>query len=822
MLPAHPPYRSLALLSASALGYEVLLMRLFSIIQWHHFAYLVIALALLGYGISGSLLSLPRNGITHHYRGAYLLAILLFALAAPAAYLLAQAIPFNVEELLWDYRQSLLLALLFLLLALPFVFAATAICMTFMVFPEQRAPAIYAADLFGAGCGALGVTLLMYLLTPERILVAISLLGLSAGVLGVLELQLPKPRHTQAIIGVAMLLLLGATPSLQLHYSPYKGLSQALRVKGTQVIETRSSPLGLLSLIRSDRVPLRHAPGLSLLAEQEPPRQLGLFTDADNMMALTAYPANLVALAYLDQTSAALPYHLGRPAKLLVIGAGTGADLLLAHYHGVNAIDALELNPQVIELVREHRAFAGALYDRPGTRIQIAEAREFLGRSPARYDLIQMALVDAAGASASGLYALNESYLYTREALRDYLSHLAPEGYLSITRWIKLPPRDSLKLFATALAAMKTLDLPDIPERLVMIRSWQTSTLLIKNGRFGPGELAVLKAFCRQRLFDIAYAPGLDPAEGNRYNRLDQPLFFRATRALAGQSAEDFIERYKFDIRPASDDRPYFHHFFKWSSFFEAYALRGKGGMPLIEWGYVILVVTLALTAVISALFILFPLALRPGARSPQTARWRIFGYFFGIGLAFLFIEIACIQKFLLFLHRPIQAIATVLSAFLIFAGLGSLSCQSLIRRRALPRLAFPVIGGITLLSLAYLTLLDPLFHHLGHLPLAAKMALSVLLIAPLATLMGMPFPLAVTALKSLAPVLLPWAWGINGYASVISSTLATLIAIHFGFAAVMLCATGLYLLALILFPRQPAPSFDAGSEQPPSSGTQN
>lgn len=809
MLPSRPPYRSLALLSASALGYEVLLMRLFSIIQWHHFAYLVIALALLGYGISGSLLSLPRNGITHHYRGVYLLAILLFALAAPAAYLLAQTIPFNVEELLWDYRQSLLLVLLFLLLALPFVFAAAAICITFMAFPEERVPSIYAADLFGAGCGALGVTLLMYLLTPERLLAVIGLLGLCAGTLAVLELQLPKPHHVQAAIGTAMLLLLGAAPSLQLHYSPYKGLSQALRVKGTQVIETRSSPLGLLSLIRSDRIPLRHAPGLSLLAEQEPPRQLGLFTDADNMMALTAYPTNLGALSYLDQTSAALPYHLGRPGKLLVIGAGTGADLLLAHYHNVNTIDALELNPQVVALVREHRVFAGDLYDRPGTRVQVAEAREFLGRHPTRYDLIQMALVDAAGASASGLYALNESYLYTREALRDYLSHLAPGGYLSITRWIKLPPRDSLKLFATATAVLRGMDLPDAPERLVMIRSWQTSTLLIKNGRFTPGELAAVETFCRQRLFDLAYTPNLDAAVSNRYNRLDEPLFFLATRALAGKSAEDFIERYKFDIRPASDDRPYFHHFFKWRSFLEAFALRDRGGMPLIEWGYVILVVTLALVALISALFILLPLALRPGGRSPplgRMGRWGIFGYFFGIGLAFLFIEIACIQKFLLFLHQPIQAIATTLSAFLVFAGVGSLGSRRLVEKGGrLSRFVLPVTSGIALLSLTYLLLLDPLFHHLDHLPLAGKTLLSIILIAPLATLMGMPFPLAVAALKSRAPALIPWAWGINGYASVISSMLATLIAIHFGFTTVILCAAGLYLGAVTLFPRQPA-----------------
>lgn len=808
-MPVRPPYLSLFLLSACALSYEILLMRLFSIIQWHHFAYLVIALALLGYGISGSLLWLLRGPLLRHYRWAYFSAILLFALSLPACFLLAQAIPFNIEELLWDGTQVGRLGLIFLLLTLPFLFAAGAICMTFMAYPQASTASIYAVDLLGAGVGSLSVIGLMYLQLPEQTLMTLGLGGLIAALLALRELRLT---FEQALAGGLALVALGmliVTPRIELNLSPYKGLAQTLQIQGAHVIETRSSPLGRLSVVASDQVPLRHAPGLSLMADTLPPSQLGLFTDADNMSAINAQPKSVESLAYLDQTTIALPYHLRQPRRLLVIGSGTGSDLLLARYHGVSEIDALELNPQVTDLMNERFAtYAGPVYQRPGIRLHTVEARDFLAQNSQPYDLIQIALLDAAGASSSGLYALNESYLYTREALAEYLSHLTPGGYLAITRWIKLPPRDSLKLFATALQAQQELGLPNASERLVLIRSWQTGTLLVKNGSFSERELERIDSFCRRHLFDQAYTPGLKPEQSNRYNQLAEPLFFEATQAMAAGRAEALFRDYKFNIEPATDDRPYYHHFFKWSSFREAMALRGEGGLPLIEWGYVILLLTLAITLVIGALAILSPLLWLHRSFQQKDHRIRplwVVCYFFAIGLAFLFIEIAFIQRFLRFLHHPIYAIAISLTAFLIFAGLGSLACTSLIARMGRLRLAGAALCGIGLLSLLYLFGLGWLFSSLSQLSLLSKSLLSGLLIAPLAFLMGLPFPLALTLLRAEESSLVPWAWGINGYASVVSASLATLIAIHHGFNTVIATAVATYLLAWSLFAKMNA-----------------
>jgi spermidine synthase len=800
-----PPYISVAILSASALGYEILLMRLFSIIQWHHFAYMIIALALLGYGISGSLLSSVQPIISRHYQWLFRLCLVLFALTSMGGFLIAQSLSFNSEELLWDFRQALNLAIICLLLALPFLFSASAICMTFMQFGNRQVSSIYAVDLFGAGVGALVIIAALYLLLPKQILTTIALAGIAAVALSIWELDLsPKPRFYFPLL-LSLLLLLIAAPHVSLEISPYKGLMQTLQIKGTRVVDRHSSPLGYLTLVASDLIPLRYAPGLSLINPQEPPQQLALFTDADNMSAITRFNGDPDTLSYLDRTTSALPYHLGKPADLLVIGSGSGADLLLARYHRVESVDALELNPQLVELLRsDYKEFAGEIYDNPYTRVHIAEARDFLGQTDDKYELIQIALVDAASASSSGLYALSESYLYTQESLALYLSHLAPDGYLAITRWIKVPPRDSLKLFLTAYQAMQTLGLENLEKRLLLIRNWQTATLLVKNGTFSDRELDLADAFCQARLFDLAYSHRLREEQANQYNRLREPYFYRASKQIVSGEKDQLLASYKFDLQPATDDRPYFHHFFKWESFFEALKLRRQGGMPLIEWGYVILILTLAITALLSALLILLPLSItsrNTRRASYGTSRWSVFYYFFGIGLAFLFIEIASIQKFIRFLHHPIYAISISLAGFLLFAGLGSFVSERLAQKRSyFPTAAMSVVV-IAILSIGYLFLLEPLFERLGHLAMGYKLVISTLLIAPLAFVMGMPFPLALSSLKQQASDLIPWAWGINGYASVISAGLATLIAIDLGFTAVILIAILLYVSVLLAFP---------------------
>ncbi|MFZ2403899.1 MAG: SAM-dependent methyltransferase, partial [Methylobacter sp.] len=346
---------AVAMISASALAYEILLMRLFSIIQWHHFAYMMISLALLGYGVSGVFLALNRDRLAQLFPAAIMTNLLLFSLFAPACFLLAQQIPFNPAEMLWTPIQLLYLCGIYLILALPFFFAANVIGLSLYQYNSQ-ASSIYAADLFGAGLGSAGVILLLFVVFPEKILTVLTLSGLLATLLASSYAFHASKRWTAASVIIGLAVLLTPAGWMTLNISPYKSLNQLLQVPGTKIIDRYSSPLGSISIVKSAMTPLRHAPGLSLNATAEPPEQLAVFTDADNMTAITRYNGNPETLGYLDQTTSALPYHLKQLSDILILGTGTGSDVLQANYHAVKHIDAVELNPQVIDLVQRKYA----------------------------------------------------------------------------------------------------------------------------------------------------------------------------------------------------------------------------------------------------------------------------------------------------------------------------------------------------------------------------------------------------------------------------------------------------------------------------------
>jgi len=786
-------------ISAAAIGYEILLMRLLSIVQWHHFAYMIISLALLGYGASGTFIALTKEHLLKQFPVAFVLSTCLFGLSLVGCFALAQRLPFNGLELVWDPRQLQYLAALYLLLFIPFFCAATCIG---LAFTHRRGliSRIYFADLTGAGLGALSILLALFFLEPENGLRLLAGLVLLAAALVCGERGLRLPEWVAPLLGIGALAVPLILPSdwIALHMSEFKGLSQARQVMGAKILSEHSSPLGLLTVVENTAVPFREAPGLSLRSQLEPPSQLGVFTDGDALSVITQYRGRREELAYLDQLTSALPYHLLQKPKVLILGAGGGSEVLQAHYHQASVIDAVELNPQFVELVRHtHADFAGRLYQMPGINIHIDEARGFIASGQERYDLIQVAMLDSFSASSAGVHALSENYLYTIEAIQEYLRHLTPEGLLAITRWLKLPPRDSLKLFATAIDALRGMGAEHPEQRLALIRGWNTTTLVIKKGELTLEEIATLRRFCDQRSFDPVYYADMPRANANRFNILDEPYLYDGATALLGDAREQFIQRYKFQITPATDNQPYFFHFFKWRVLPELLAKRDQSGVVLVEWGYLVLVATLLQALLLSVILIVLPLWW--GTRGTNCpSRGRLSLYFLLLGLAFLFIEMAFIQKFTLFLSHPLYAVAVVLAAFLVFAGLGSAYSARLEARHRNSRLPPIAMAAVAIIAIAwiYLYLLPEVFYWLMLLSDIPKILLSIALIAPLAFYMGMPFPLGLSKVAETAPQFIPWAWGINGVASVLSAVLAALLAIHFGFTVVIGLALVFYLLA--------------------------
>ena len=805
-------YLALAVISAAILAYEVLLVRLFAIVQWHHFAYMAISIALLGFGASGTLLALWQDWVRTRFTAIFAVSATLFALSAPASFLAAQALPFNALAVVWEPGQLLYLLAMYLLLVVPFFCGAMCVGLAFVCYGDEVGR-IYAFNLIGSAVGALGIVVVLFVLPPSDTLRLIAAMGFIATALVALNRRLvlwPALSAGAVILAITVWVLPDGWFALRI--SDYKGLPSALKVLGTKVLSERSGPLSLLSVVESPNVPFRYVPGLSLNAPAAPSDQLGVFVDGGSVTPITRFDGRRERLAYLDYTTDALAYHLVEQPSVLVLGAGGGSGVLQALYHRATRIDAVELDPNMVRLVGEAYAeYAGDIYSQPEIRVHVAEARGFITSSKHEWDLVQLPLLDAFGAGAAGVHGLSETYIYTVEAFEHYLQRLHPGGWLSITRWLKLPPRDSLKLFATALEALRRLGIDTPEQRLVLLRGLNTTTLLVKNGVVTETEIAKAKAFSKQRSFDLCYYPGISADEVNRFNVLDEPYFFAGATALIGAGRDAFIARYKFDITPATDERPYFFDFLKWRTLPELMAIRRAGGAGLLELGSVILVATLIQATALSAVLIMAPLWARRRVLARSSHIWRVAAYFLALGLGFLFVEIAFIQKFILFLSHPLYAVAVVLTGFLLFAGVGSGVSSRFAERVDAWHRAHPGRGlqlsaiqlciiGIIVVSLLYVLILPGVFDSLLSLTDVAKIFVSLGLIAPLAFFMGMPFPLGLSRVWSGARALVPWAWGVNGCASVLSAILATLIAMTLGFSTVVLAASLLYAGAAAVF----------------------
>ena len=796
---------AVACLSSAVLAYEILLTRLFAIIQWHHFAYMVISIALLGFGASGVLLALWGRALLRHYAAVFSINAILFALTSVAVFLVAQRLEFNPLELAWGLEQAGRLLAIFLLLHIPFVFAANAIGLTLMQYAEQAAR-VYAFDLSGAGAGAAIIVGLLYVVSPQAALFAPAAIAVTAGVLVFIKRPAAGLAAFAAIVGFTLALFVTLPgDATRLRMSEFKALEQQLRVAGANLAAEYDSPLARLSVVENRQIPLRHAPGLSIRSDVPVPDQVGIFFDGDGPAAVTHFDGTLESIAFVDQMTSALPYQFLQSPTVLVVGAGGGADALQAIYYRARQVDVVELNPQVIRIVRDHYGeYSGRLFDRNEVRVVLDEARGFAAKAGARYDLVQVSSTESQVASGAGLHALAASQLYTVEGMSALLKLLRPGGFLGLTRWVKLPPRDDAKLFATAIAALERAGVDNPGRRLAWIRNWNTSTLVVKNGAWTATDSSTLRAFAFARAFDAVYYPDMREVEANQFNQLDQPYFFQSAQNMLSTERERYFDQYKFDIRPATDDRPYFFNFFKLAHAPEIVALSGRGGMGLLDLGYLVVWVTLALALLLSTVFILLPVWVihqRAERRGPDaTVTGGVVLYFLCIGFGFIFIEVTFIQKLLLFLNHPLYAIAVALAGFLVFAGAGARVALSLSGRPIRLRILLPVVA-IVLLGFIYLDRLAAVSATLVLLSDPLRILAALLLIAPLAFFMGMPFPVAIESLARQRESLVPLAWAANGCASVTGAVIASLIAVGYGGSMVvviaMVCYAGAALFGL-------------------------
>jgi spermidine synthase len=747
-----------------------------------------------------------QHGLLKRYQGVVVFNAVMFGLSAIGCFIAVQQMPFNSLEILWDTNQWQRLFMSYLLLTLPFFFVANAIALT-MTRYHERIALIYGVDLIGAGIGAVTILLLLQLFPPDTVLRIVSVLGILAGLLAVFQLScLGRMLVSSLLALVTVIILFAPADWIELRLSEFKGLEQVLLINGTKHLQRQSSAISQIDVIESTEIPLRNAPGMSLMSPSGTPDQLAVFSDGDEMTTIDNYDGSR-SRAYLDYMSSALPYHLhAAPENVLVLGSSTGSELLQATLHHADRIDAVETETLLTRLITEDYAdYFGWQQISDRIRFHTISPRGYTAATDQNYDIVIIGLPGSSNGGAAGVHELATSYDFTVEALQRYLDLLKPGGLLSITLWTSTPPRDNLRLFATVVDALRNNGIEHPDKNIAWIRSWNTATLVIKNGALSTTDTQRVRDFATARAFDLAWLPDITEDEINRYQLLQQPLFFLAAKSLLSNNAHDFINNYKYNIDAVSDDNPYFSNSFKWSSLPELLRISGGGGIAMIGVGYPTLLFTLVQAMVAAAVLILLPLAFikRDGSSTPARRR-NIVVYFVCLGLAFLFIELAFIQKFTLILSQPLYAVAITLCAFLIFSGLGSLYVQHKIAAQQLhrvPQLLTRAVALIVTITLLYLIALPYLTDDIMAQSEPIRIATAVLLAAPLAFVMGMPFPLGLAATRHTDPQLMPWAWGINGCASVLSAILAILLAIKIGFNGVMLSAILLYTLAWLSQP---------------------
>ena len=798
---SNPPLAAIFVLSATALAYEVLLVRLFSIIHWHHFAFMVISIALLGYGASGSMITVFQRGLLQRYNSVLIFNAIMFGISAVVCFIAVQRMPFNALEILWDTSQWQRLFMSYLLLTLPFFFVANAIALT-MARYHDRIALVYGFDLIGAGTGAVAILVLLQFYPPGAVLRVLGVLGIFASLLAIHKLACVGRVLVSTLLALLIAIILFAPDDwFELHLSEFKSLEQVLLINGTKHLQRESNSISQIDVIESTEIPLRNAPGMSMMSPARTPDQLAVFRDGDEMTTID-HRSGTESLAYQDYLSSALPFHLHpAPEKVLVLGSSTGSELLQATLHSAGHIDAVETDTLLTRLITDDYAdYFGWDSIRDRIRFHTISPRGYAASTNEKYNIVVTGLPGGSSGGAAGVHALATSYNLTIEALEKYFSLLAPDGLLSITLWTSTPPRDNLRLFATVVEALRDSGVQNPENNIAWIRSWNTATLVIKNGTLTETDRKAVRDFSTARAFDIAWLPDIKEEEVNRYQLLQQPVYFMAAKSLLSASPQDFIDGYKYNIQSVSDNNPYFSNTFKWSSLPELLSISGRGGIAMIGVGYPTLLFTLVQAIIAAIVLILLPLAFIRRNKSPRLSRRKnIVIYFVSLGLAFLFIELAFIQKFTLILSQPLYAVAVTLCAFLIFSGLGSLYVQHKMVTSSLqivPQLLTRAVALIGIITLLYVIALPYATDFIMAMSEPLRIAAAVLLAAPLAFVMGMPFPLGLAGTRHNDPQLMPWAWGINGCASVLSAILAILLAIEIGFSGVMLSAVLLYALA--------------------------
>ncbi|MGA2641555.1 MAG: hypothetical protein ABSG21_11720, partial [Spirochaetia bacterium] len=743
-------------LSASSLLYELFLTRYFSIAHWNHLSFMVIGIAMLGYGASGAVFALARAARPRQWAGVFPIVSLACAASVLGSFLSLRLIPLDYLRLPVEPVQLCYLLLTELVLSIPFFFAGLGSCLAYVGLPE-RSGLVAFASMVGSGAGSLAPIFLFPSLGAGGLVASATLTPIVAALI----LSLPrdqKPRtSSRFLLGCAAFLAVALVAvlvwqwniSLSIQPSPYKALPQLQQSIGSRVTSRWTSVWGSFAEVQSPS--LHYAPGLSLSFSASLPSQSAIALDGDDLTILTNFSGREEA-SFARWTHSFAGYILANhPASSLVIQRGGGIGIACSVASGAKQISVVVEQPDIARALRAH-------YGSLGIVVEAENPRSFLARPGRSFDTIQ---VDDWGPSIPGMASLNQEALFTVEAFRAYWRRLNETGVIIVSRRLILPPSDSLRLFATALTAVRQEGVLDGQEHLAVIRNWDTYSLLISRRPVQGLILDSLTQFANTMSFDLDWFPGITAEETNRFNRIPGSLFFKEYAELVKNAL--YTATYSLDVAPQSDERPFPNRFIRLSRIGDF--LRSVGGRTstLLLSGEIVVVAVL-LEAIILSVALLVPSALSLHGGKAGRPAGRIVLVFAASGMGYLLTEIAFLNAFALLFSNPFVTLSIVLGGLLIFSGIGGLISERLPRHLLAPTLV--LIPAVLVLLLWALPRGLPLL-----LPLALpdRTAASIGLLLIPSVLLGIPFPLAMR-FEATTDRERAYAWAANGCASVIAS----------------------------------------------------
>ena len=734
---------------------QVLVTRLLSALIFYHFSFLAISLALLGTGAGGLYTALIAP--TSDDAGTILQLrtwTMRFAVSLVALPLVAVRLNLEYSELTVRFIVSLLVLCGFI--AVPSFAGGVVIAIALRTY-TQSVGRLYFFDLVAAALGAVAVVPAIWLLEPPVLLL---LLGSIVSVVAVFLSSNSRARQQSIFLVLLTAVLVMASFPTRLVEAPLTGLSDAdsLRVDDWTPL---SRTIGLVP---------RNGKGLGVVLYDRVTAPIIGYSRANPSPGW----------AELQLGPQTIPTAIVPSGPGLIIGGGGGRDIHNLRAAGVTDLDVIELNEGVRKVVDEKlAAFSGSPYSLPGVHTVIGDGRSVLSRRPAKYSQIQISFTDSLSAGGASAYALSENNLYTVEAFKEYLSKLQPGGVLAVTRLRRLVGDESLRTTIIALKAVEELGAQDPTSQVVVVMGTdlfdsEFGTVMVKATPFTNQELATITTLANERGNGVAYAKG-------------SPSQYEWAQLSAAESPAVFCRAYRLNVCPTTDDKPFFFNMKRF----------GDIGQRMTGYSYsvdpvLILFLTFGILLALSILGYFIPIRRIPKKKKPPRL---VLLYFVAIGLGYLIVESVMIQRLVLLLGYPTYSLSVVLSSLLAWTGIGAWwSTRFVNERRALGI----SLGTATALIASSAWWLPELVSHQITASFVVRVLIAVVVVMPFGLTMGTAMPTGLRRMERIVVESTPFAWAVNGFASVVAAAAATVLALEVGFFVATLAGAGAYFVALV------------------------